>query len=261
MAEELLRKERAADQGISQEAAARARLQKEIERMKRVAAEKRAARKAMHGASTTESLQKTVGTGTGVSHKQSNELDAITEQSSRTLKVTWLRQDNDEYTSTQLQEIFQIHGPVEDIVIKDSKKKKGSALVVMKSVDAARAACATMNGTRENPLLVVPLGENRDQQEKYNNGIDAVHDATQSAPAENRKIALDDLLHKRERTTPKGIVLPGPPSKPLFAASMPSRAGAVPASLFAAARSGNDSDNTKRKNGEFKQTSFSFSNT
>ncbi|CAA2989064.1 dnaJ homolog subfamily C member 17 [Olea europaea subsp. europaea] len=53
-------------------------------------------------------------------------------------------------------EIFEEIGLVEDVVIKSSKKK-GSALVVMVSKDAADAAIGNVSGDLSNPLLVLPL--------------------------------------------------------------------------------------------------------
>lgn len=45
-------------------------------------------------------------------------------------------------------------------MLKDSKhKKKGSALVVMDSIQAAAAAAGAMCGDVANPLLVVPLSK------------------------------------------------------------------------------------------------------
>lgn len=51
------------------------------------------------------------------------------------LKVSWEKIGED-YTSQRLKELFEQFGVVEDVVIKNSKKK-GSALIVMASKDAA----------------------------------------------------------------------------------------------------------------------------
>ncbi|KAK4372358.1 hypothetical protein RND71_007742 [Anisodus tanguticus] len=54
------------------------------------------------------------------------------------------------------EKLFSEFGEVEDVVIKSSKKK-GSALVVMSSKDAAKASCGNVLGDLSNPLLIVPL--------------------------------------------------------------------------------------------------------
>ncbi|PIN09451.1 Molecular chaperone (DnaJ superfamily) [Handroanthus impetiginosus] len=73
----------------------------------------------------------------------------------KVLKVSWEKIGED-YTAQRLREIFKKFGSVEDVVIKSSKKK-GSALVVMASKDAAVAATGNVLGDLSNPLLVVPL--------------------------------------------------------------------------------------------------------
>ena len=83
----------------------------------------------------------------------------ITEELLRTLKVTWDKQGSS-YSVNELKEIMGRHGPIEDIVLTESKKKrKGSALVVMQTLDSARAAAEAVNGSLANPLLVVPLAK------------------------------------------------------------------------------------------------------
>ncbi|XP_027087792.1 uncharacterized protein [Coffea arabica] len=73
----------------------------------------------------------------------------------KVLKVSWEKVGED-YSAHRLREIFQGFGEVEDVVIKSSKKK-GSALVVMASNDAAVAAVGNVLGSLSNPLLVLPL--------------------------------------------------------------------------------------------------------
>jgi DnaJ family protein C protein 17 len=50
---------------------------------------------------------------------------------------------------------------VEDVVVREGKRKKGSALVVMASDEGAAAAAAAgeVHGDPRNPLLVVPLAK------------------------------------------------------------------------------------------------------
>ncbi|XP_057511882.1 uncharacterized protein LOC130794012 [Actinidia eriantha] len=76
----------------------------------------------------------------------------------KVLKVSW-EKIGDDYSAQRLRELFEKFGKVEDVVIKSSKKtlKRGSALVVMASKDAAVAATGTVCGDLTNPLLVLPL--------------------------------------------------------------------------------------------------------
>lgn len=68
----------------------------------------------------------------------------------------WSRADGD-YSPAALREVFAAVGAVEDVLVRDSKKKKkGSAIVVMADREGARAAAASALGERANPLLVVP---------------------------------------------------------------------------------------------------------
>ncbi|KAL3655620.1 hypothetical protein CASFOL_000016 [Castilleja foliolosa] len=74
----------------------------------------------------------------------------------KVLKVSWEKIGVEDYTAQSLKEIFLEFGGVEDVVIK-SRKKKGSALVVMASKDDAMAATGNVLGNLSNPLLVLPL--------------------------------------------------------------------------------------------------------
>ncbi|XVE93903.1 hypothetical protein REPUB_Repub01dG0234500 [Reevesia pubescens] len=73
----------------------------------------------------------------------------------KVLKVSWEKIGED-YTVEKLRELFSRFGEIEDIVVKSSKKK-GSALVVMATKEAAVAATGSVSGRLSNPLLVVPL--------------------------------------------------------------------------------------------------------
>lgn len=84
----------------------------------------------------------------------------VTEDLLRTLKVTWDKTGSNGYGVEQLRELFSKHGNVEDIVLRNAKKKtKGSALVMMQTLDGAIAASEAVNGNSANPLLVVPLAK------------------------------------------------------------------------------------------------------
>ncbi|KAJ9560711.1 hypothetical protein OSB04_005871 [Centaurea solstitialis] len=71
------------------------------------------------------------------------------------LKVSWEKVGLD-YSAQRLRELFETFGEVKDVVIRSSKKK-GSALVVMATKEAAIAATGTVCGDLSNPLLVIPL--------------------------------------------------------------------------------------------------------
>ncbi|KAI3750017.1 hypothetical protein L2E82_20641 [Cichorium intybus] len=71
------------------------------------------------------------------------------------LKVSWEKGGLD-YSAERLRGLFETFGEVKDVVIRSSKKK-GSALIVMASKEAAIAATGTVCGDLSNPLLVIPL--------------------------------------------------------------------------------------------------------
>lgn len=75
----------------------------------------------------------------------------------KVLKVTWDRIGGEDYSAQRLRELFREFGEVEDVVIRSSTNKKGSALVVMASKDAVVTATRTVLGDLRNPLLVLPL--------------------------------------------------------------------------------------------------------
>ncbi|KAJ8565770.1 hypothetical protein K7X08_008346 [Anisodus acutangulus] len=87
--------------------------------------------------------------------KESTEGKGSSVDKEKVLKVSWEKISED-YTAQKLTELFSEFGEVEDVVIKSSKKK-GSALVVMSSKDAAKASCGNVLGDLSNPLLIVPL--------------------------------------------------------------------------------------------------------
>ncbi|XP_047316414.1 dnaJ homolog subfamily C member 17-like [Impatiens glandulifera] len=99
--------------------------------------------------STTSNMKEQAKVG-GMENKGSFDVDK-----EKVLKVSWEKFGED-YTAQRLRELFEKFGKVEDVVIKSSKKR-GSALVVMASKEAAFAATGSVSGSLSNPLLVQPL--------------------------------------------------------------------------------------------------------
>lgn len=126
----------------------------EEERIKRKLQEEIARIRAMH------SKTKMPGEKEEVERKRKTTENAssaggLTLDKTKVLKVTWEKGVGD-YSASRLREVFEEFGEVEDVLIKSSKKK-GSALVVMSSKEAALAATGTLCGDLSNPLLVLPL--------------------------------------------------------------------------------------------------------
>ncbi|XP_068322376.1 uncharacterized protein [Pyrus communis] len=119
------------------------KLKEEIERIRKEHAKK--------GAATDFAPKReTVGVGNGNVGGAKVGLDE-----EKMLKVSW-ENVGEGYTAERLRGLFSVFGEVEDIVIR-GKKKRGSALVVMATKDAAVAATGTLLGDLSNPLLVIPL--------------------------------------------------------------------------------------------------------
>lgn len=158
LVEELERRERAADRGRSEEDQARARLQGEIERLRRQAAEREArAREERRAAAGAAAAAPPGGPASSAAAAEAALADEVArERLQRTLKVSWMRRSGD-YSPAGLRAALSRHGLVEDLVLREGKKKKGSALVVMATASGAAAAAGSVCGELTHPLLVVPL--------------------------------------------------------------------------------------------------------
>ncbi len=139
-------------------------LQEELDRLRRQAAERRASHAAevslAFAQATSQPAQPTdYHNPAAPAEYQPQAPPHMTEELLRTLKVSWDKQNSSlTYSTDELRQIMGKHGPVEDVVLLESKKKKkGSALIVMRDLQSARAACEAVNGDLSNPLLVVPL--------------------------------------------------------------------------------------------------------
>ena len=142
--EDLEARERAASEGGRRgaEAEARERLRVELERLRRRREEATRAR--------------------GVSGGDASviKVDARAEVPAhlyRAIKVVWRRvsdADEDAYTAKELREMFEKIGRVEDVVIREGKKKKGSALVVFGDEETCVQASRVTCGRPDYPLLL-----------------------------------------------------------------------------------------------------------
>tara|TARA_B110000008_G_scaffold261067_1_gene282168 strand:+ start:14122 stop:14853 length:732 start_codon:yes stop_codon:yes gene_type:complete len=136
------RERKAASAGeVGAERAARERLRGELERLRRRREEATRGGKARDGD----------GVGTAAT------TSTVPEHLYRALKVVWRRDgdaDDDAYSAKELREIFETFGRIEDVVIREGKKKKGSALVVFADGDACATASGATCGRSSNPLVV-----------------------------------------------------------------------------------------------------------
>ena len=177
MREDLERRERAAERGKTEEEEARERLQAELTRLRRDFASRKRAYDgevrpggdgSVSGPGAAERRDENSASPAQTTRRGEDEKNksasVVPEHLYRTVKVSW-RKDVSHYPVAKLRELFSRQGDgVEDVVIREGKKKKGSALVVFAEVAAAKRAAANVNGDRENPLVttraaVPPTGE------------------------------------------------------------------------------------------------------
>ena len=167
MREDLERRERAAERGKTEEEEARERLQAELTRLRRDFA----SRKRAYDGEVRPGGDGSVS-GPGAAERRDGDAakapaprrgedennqsaSVVPEHLYRTVKVSW-RKDVSHYPVAKLRELFSRRGDVvEDVVIRDGKKKKGSALVVFADVEAAARAAAAANGDPANPLVTL----------------------------------------------------------------------------------------------------------
>jgi DnaJ family protein C protein 17 len=177
MREDLERRERAAERGKTEEEEARERLQAELTRLRRDFASRKRAYDgevrpggdgSVSGPGAAERRDENSASPAQTTRRGEDEKNksasVVPEHLYRTVKVSW-RKDVSHYPVAKLRELFSRQGDVvEDVVIREGKKKKGSALVVFADVAAAKRAAANVNGDKENPLVtlraaVPPTGE------------------------------------------------------------------------------------------------------
>ena len=238
--EDLERREKKWEQARAQEESARAKLQREIERLRQQAAEREAKAAAEHAVAAAPAVADAAaaasaaaaaagmppGPGSGAE---------VMDRLGRTLKVSWSRREG-EYTAPQLRQIFAAHGGVEDVVMREGKKKKGSALMVMATTAAAAAAAISVNGDLSRPLLVMPLGKVAGAVSEAGDGADLGRHASAAAYAAGAVAAaappqLPALAAGGASAAAPVAALGARPSVPLFAAGANARHAATP-SLF-----------------------------
>ena len=142
--EDLEARERAASEGGRRgaEAEARERLRVELERLRRRREEATRARGVSGGDAS----------GIGVDARAE-----VPAHLYRAIKVVWRRAsdaDEDAYTAKELRETFEKIGRVEDVVIREGKKKKGSALVVFGDEETCVQASRVTCGRPDNALII-----------------------------------------------------------------------------------------------------------
>jgi len=146
--EDLEARERAAERGKNEEEEAKERLKAELARLRRdFATRKRAYDRETAATTTPEEPVREAFSPADVSR-------AVPEHLYRTLKVAW-RRDASNYPAKRLRDVYAQFGTVEDVVIREGKKKKGSALVVFTDRATAARAASAPAGDAANPLLAV----------------------------------------------------------------------------------------------------------
>ena len=194
-------------------------LQEELDRLRKQAAERRASHAAevslAFAQATAQPQQPTGYCNTAAPAEYQPEAPPQNnEELLRTLKVSWDKQDSI-YTTDELRQIMSKHGPVEDVVLRESKsRKKGSALIVMQDLQSARAASEAVNGSLSNPLLAVPLAKAAASSGANSNGQ---AQAEQQSSPEAYAPAEPQQQHHAPSAFPLGQpdTTPTPPSSPV----------------------------------------------
>ena len=194
-------------------------LQEELDRLRKQAAERRASHAAevslAFAQATAQPQQPTGYCNTAAPAEYQPEAPPQNNKELlRTLKVSWDKQTSS-YTTDELRQIMSKHGPVEDVVLRESKsRKKGSALIVMQDLESARAASEAVNGSLSNPLLAVPLAKAAAPSGANSNGQ---AQAEQQSSPEAYAPAEPQQQHQAPPAFPLGQpdTTPTPPSSPV----------------------------------------------
>lgn len=206
MYEDLVKREQAAE-GSKEEESAKARLKAEIERMRQTAEARRT--------SSRPSSKPVAPRDSDTLGRQGNSDEPLDDLSARTLKVSWFRETAGvDYDVAQLRAIFSKYGAVEDIIMREGKKKRKSALITMVRQEDAKKALKTVSSDPKNPLLVFPLrateGKEGDRESSKNEAPQEITYKPASASLSSAKLGAAGSLGAR-------------PVKPLFPAAATQR--------------------------------------
>eukprot|EP00879_Flechtneria_rotunda_P020095 GHRR01021135.1.p1 GENE.GHRR01021135.1~~GHRR01021135.1.p1 ORF type:complete len:188 (+),score=78.81 GHRR01021135.1:732-1295(+) len=157
MREDLERKEKQTTRSRNEEQEARARLKEELEALRtRAQQEQQQKQQAANAAAAANAATSAVASTSGRTAAGDNSDDDTTQLLMRTVKVTWDPTISN-YSTDCLRQIFSNGWSVEDIILKDThKRKKVSVLVVLNSTAAAQQAAQEVHGHIDNPLLITP---------------------------------------------------------------------------------------------------------
>lgn len=148
MAQDLERREKEVDAKVGAEVAAKERLQQQIERLRRAAAERE---ELLHRQRQMSSIY-----GSGSGQEASNKQDD--ERLSRTVKVNWDPEEVQMDEMSLRHMMTSIGATVEDVVIRRSKKRKkeyNSALVVMGSANDCKKSVSKLQSSGLKIKLLV----------------------------------------------------------------------------------------------------------
>ena len=222
MREDLERRERAAERGRNEEEEAKDRLQQELARLRKTFATRRKGYDAEATTGTGADANGRSAHGDGARKGEDKKASAVEvpEHMYRTLKVVW-RKDISDYAASRLREIFDAFGTVEDVVIRDGKRRKGSALVVFADAAQAERAGRAQCGDAANPLLAVRAATEPRGPAFGCSGMD-----TRPQTATKRPTPAPEPAAKFKPAEP---LFPGAANKPLFpgAANKPLFPGAA----------------------------------
>ena len=166
--EDLEARERAAERGKNEEEEAKERLRGELTRLRRdFATRKRAYDRETAATTTPEEPAR------GAAERPADASRAVPEHLYRTIKVAW-RRDASNCPAKRLRDVYAQFGTVEDVVIREGKKKKGSALVVFADLPA---------GTSRRTSA--PAGDEEESAARRSSGRpDVAADTAREAPGE-----------------------------------------------------------------------------
>ena len=226
MREDLERRERAAERGRNEEEEAKDRLQQELARLRKTFATRRKGYDAEATTGTGADANGRSAHGDGARKGEDKKASAVEvpEHMYRTLKVVW-RKDISDYAASRLREIFDAFGTVEDVVIRDGKRRKGSALVVFADAAQAERAGGAQCGDAANPLLAVRAATEPRGPAFGSSGMDSRPQTATKRPTPAPEPAAKFKPASAPR--PAEPLFPGAANKPLFPGAANAGGGAL----------------------------------